>query len=122
MEIKSPISKSWFAALEIGLTLPVFMTVVFKVRLVYLARNKQEKDLTGESKSCKNWSKLEKLTNGLVIWLLICCLPTIAKYHWELIHYLQTGKQKTDAAWVISDMISRIYLIKVISEKTIDQY
>ena len=59
LEIKNAIPKSWFAALELGLTLPVFLTIVSQVRLIYLARYKQEKDLTGESKSCKNWSKFE---------------------------------------------------------------
>ena len=39
----------------------------------------------------KNWVRLEKLTDGIVISLVVCNAPYIAWYHWSLALYMKTG-------------------------------
>ena len=87
---------SYLAVLHVGVTVPLTITILYKVYLSFILKKidqtkkkrKQESILRDRSSSVNNAS-YQRLTNGLVIWLFICKVPYIAWYHWSLNLYMK---------------------------------
>ena len=79
----------FITVLHVGITLPLALTIVLNILLIISVRKMKQKCETKAKK--KNWEKLEKLTDGVVISLIVCNVPYIAWYHWSLALYIKTG-------------------------------
>ena len=87
--VKMPVNVSYLIVLHVGITLPLILTIIANVILSFSVNKLKRTTLVLEKK--KNWARLQKLTNGLVIWLIICNVPYIAWYHWSLNLYMTKG-------------------------------
>ena len=89
-ETKSTLTACWLAVLHAGITVPLALTIVTNILLIISVRKmKRESESTAKK---RNWQRLERLTNGVVLSLIICNVPYIAWYHWSLNLYMKTGK------------------------------
>ena len=89
-ETKSTLTACWFIVLHAGITVPLALTIVTNILLIISVRKmKSESESTAKK---KNWQRLERLTDGVVLCLIICNIPYIAWYHWSLNLYMKTGK------------------------------
>ena len=79
----------FITVLHVGITLPLALTIFINILLIISVRKMKQKCETKAKK--KNWEKLEKLTDGVVISLIVCNVPYIAWYHWSLALYIKTG-------------------------------
>ena len=89
MKVKMPHMICYIIVLHLGITFPLILTVVAKAKLSFSV-NKMKRSSLNTNK-VKNWGRLERLTNGLVVWLIICNVPYIAWYHWSLNLYMTKG-------------------------------
>ena len=86
---KMPITICWLTVLHVGITVPLALTIITNILLIISVRKMKQKCDTKAKK--KNWARLERLTDGVVISLIICNVPYIAWYHWSLALYMKTG-------------------------------
>ena len=96
--MKQPITICWLTVLHVGITVPLALTIITNILLIISVR-KMKHECDSKAKK-KNWARLEKLTDGVVISLIICNVPYIAWYHWSLALYMDTGKGWDGAAGV----------------------
>ena len=87
--VKNPVVICYLIVLHVGITLPLILTIIANVILSFSVNKLKRTTFVLEKK--KNWGRLQKLTNGLVIWLIICNVPYIAWYHWSLNLYMTKG-------------------------------
>ena len=89
-ETKSTLTGCWLTVLHAGITVPLALTIVTNILLIISVRKmKRESESTAKK---RNWQRLERLTNGVVLSLIICNVPYIAWYHWSLNLYMKTGR------------------------------
>ena len=89
-ETKSTLTACWLTVLHAGITVPLALTIVTNILLIISVRKmKHESESTAKK---RNWQRLERLTNGVVLSLIICNVPYIAWYHWSLNLYMKTGR------------------------------
>ena len=87
--LKMPLTICFITVLHVGISVPLFLTIACNIVLIFSVREMKRKSETKAKK--KNWQRLEKLTNGVVISLVVCNVPYIAWYHWSLALYMSTG-------------------------------
>ena len=87
--VKTPLNICFIIVLHVGITLPLILTVIANISLSFSVNQLKRKSVMPSKK--QNWGRLERLTNGLVVWLIICNAPYIAWYHWSLYLYMTKG-------------------------------
>ena len=101
---------SYLIQIHIGLTLPLSLTIIAKILTsMKLKKNKNVRQST-IGKDSKNNDNFRKLTNGLVVWLIVCNAPYIAWYHWVQGQYIEHGRMWSDIPGVIE---RREYLYQI---------
>ena len=104
-EMKMPLMICFITVLHVGISVPLSLTIVCNIALIFSVREMKRKSETKAKK--KNWERLEKLTDGVVISLVVCNVPYIAWYHWSLALYMSSGGK----GWIGVEGVSLILCI-----------
>ena len=88
-ETKDGLLVGYIVVADLGLAIPLLLTVSAYISMIFILRNKKKEDET--RKEARHNENFRKLINGLVIWLMVCNAPYIYWAHWSLLLYLQHG-------------------------------
>ena len=89
---KLPMMVCYIIVLHVGITVPLAMTIISKLYLIFYLREIKDNSNPCLKKVTENGTSLPRLINGLVVWLIVCNVPYIVWYHWSLDLYIRTGK------------------------------
>ena len=88
-ETKDGLMVGYIVVADLGLAIPLFLTVFAYISMIFILRNKKKGEET--RKEARHNENFRKLINGLVIWLMVCNAPYIYWAHWSLFLYLRCG-------------------------------
>ena len=90
-EVKMGLAISFILVLYIGVIIPLALTIIANISLIVTVRKIKHSSKTLPATK-KNMQSFEKLTNGLVLWSIICNVPYIIWYHVGLYMFMTEGK------------------------------
>ena len=98
-DTKDALMISYMIVANVGIALPLFLTIIAYIVTTIVLKNKKQNKETGKESS--NTETFRKLINGLVIWLIVCNAPYIVWHNWVLFVYLNGGTLWNNVAGVI---------------------
>lgn len=104
-----PMVNCYKIVLHVGLTLPIVLTILANICLGLFMRKMKHSSENSLGKRI-NFAAMQKLSNGLAIWLIICNVSYIAWQHWSMDLYTRTGKLYTGVDGVLFTAIARLLL------------
>ena len=108
-ETKDALFISYITVANLGLLLPLVLTIIaYIIKIIFLNNKKQNKETR---KDVKNNEKFRKLINGLVVWLIVCNAPYIYWLHWALFIYMDKTRgnfMDTVAGVIISFLFQNV--------------